>query len=236
MYELDIRSLRRPKQTVHPPSKRRIRETKVSQNPGAVSDFAPTPMSLTACFTSASSAMSMAKATSVSNAARKDTKDAASVTVMCVENDMRKAMNVTPVAERQFTGQSGARQGASTKLVNYQSRTDWVNSESASPRGFNSSNLRSIQWVSNLEFISMVYGQCAEVNYSHLIPEGNRITFWSAGPVSFEVVLAGSPEKGFKYCCIYQPHFFLPDTKLGENVSIGPSETTSKKNNSLVTV
>ena len=102
---LDIRSLRRPKQTVHPPSKRRIKDTNVNQNAGAVSVFKPVPISFTACLTSASSVMSMAKAISVINAARKDTKDAARVTVMCVEKDMRKAMNVTPVADRQTTYQ-----------------------------------------------------------------------------------------------------------------------------------
>jgi hypothetical protein len=33
-------------------------------------------------------------------AARKEVKDAKSVTVTCVEKDKRKAMNVTPVADK----------------------------------------------------------------------------------------------------------------------------------------
>lgn len=95
---LDKRSLRRPKQTVHPPRRRRTSEAKVNQNPGAVSVFAPISRPFIACLTSANRAMSMANAISVINAARKATNDATSVIVMCVENDRRNAINVTAVA------------------------------------------------------------------------------------------------------------------------------------------
>ena len=97
MDALDKRSLRRPKQTVHPPRRRRISDARVSQNPGAKSVFAPISRLLIACLTSAKRAMSMANAISVISAARKATNDATSVMVMCVENDRRNAINVTAV-------------------------------------------------------------------------------------------------------------------------------------------
>ena len=51
-----------------------------------------------ACLTSTNRAISMAKAISVSAAAKNDTMDARSVIVMCVEKDRRSATKVTAVA------------------------------------------------------------------------------------------------------------------------------------------
>ena len=50
------------------------------------------------CFTKTKSAMSTAKAMSVRSAARKEVRDARSVTVTCEEKERRSAMRVTPAA------------------------------------------------------------------------------------------------------------------------------------------
>lgn len=97
--EPDIRSRRRPKQTVHPAKSNKMKDTNVSQKPGAVLVFELTPVSFfISCFTNAKSAMSMAKAMRVMSAARKDTIDASNVTVMCEDKDKSRAMKMTPVA------------------------------------------------------------------------------------------------------------------------------------------
>lgn len=76
-----------------------MKDTNVSQKPGAVLVFELTPVSFfISCFTNAKSAMSIAKAMRVMSAARKDTIDAINVTVMCEDKDKSRAMKMTPVA------------------------------------------------------------------------------------------------------------------------------------------
>lgn len=63
--------------------------------PGAVFVCSITPVSFAIWFfTNTYSAMSMAKAMSVSSAARKDANEARRITVTCVESESRNAMNV----------------------------------------------------------------------------------------------------------------------------------------------
>lgn len=94
-----MRSRRRPKQTVHPASKRRMKATNVIQNPGAVLVCRVTLVSLsTWCLRYTNNAISMAKATMVRRAARNDIKDDKSVTVTWVEHDSKNAMKVTAAA------------------------------------------------------------------------------------------------------------------------------------------
>lgn len=96
------RVLRRPKQTVHPAKRRRTKATSVIQNakrimtpltgrirkesmsdkPGAVFVLVSTPRPFISCRTRAKRAMSIAKATNVTSAARKESSDAISVTII----------------------------------------------------------------------------------------------------------------------------------------------------------
>lgn len=76
-----------------------MNETKVNQNPGAVLVFPSICKSSMACLTSVNRAIWIAKEINVIKAARKDTRDATSVRVTCVENDRRNAMNITAVAD-----------------------------------------------------------------------------------------------------------------------------------------
>lgn len=95
----DMRSLRRPKQTVQPAKSRRMSEAKVSQKPGAV--FVSASISLTffaSWWTNAYNAISAQKAINVRRAAKKDKSDEMRVTVTWVEKEKRKATNVTAVA------------------------------------------------------------------------------------------------------------------------------------------
>jgi len=94
----DMRSRRRPKQTVHPANNRRMKETNVIQKPGAVIVLAPTCSLFISCLTKARRAISMANAIRVNSAARKDISDAMSVTVMWVDRENNSARNVAPVA------------------------------------------------------------------------------------------------------------------------------------------
>jgi len=75
------RDLRRPKQTVHPAKRRRTKATSVIQNAGAVLVLAVIPRPFISCRTRAKRAISIAKATSVTSAARNDTNEATSMTV-----------------------------------------------------------------------------------------------------------------------------------------------------------
>ena len=88
-----------PKQTVQPARSKRMRETNVIQNAGAVlvvkSELFRVP---TSCLTNANSAISIANAMKVRRAARNETRDARRVTVMWVEKERRRAMNDTTVA------------------------------------------------------------------------------------------------------------------------------------------
>ena len=97
-----IRDLRRPKQTVHPARRRRTKATSVIQNakgviissrgqirkellsdkPGAALVLVSTPKPFISWRTRAKRAISIAKATSVTSAARKDSKDATSVRII----------------------------------------------------------------------------------------------------------------------------------------------------------
>jgi len=94
-----MRSLRRPKHTVHPASRRRMKDTKVIQKPALVVVIPWTSGSLlTWCLRNAYSAMSTANAISVKKAAKKDVSDESKVMVTCCEAERSKAMNVTAVA------------------------------------------------------------------------------------------------------------------------------------------
>ena len=67
--------------------------------PGPVSVSASTPSkSPNLCFANANKAISQANATSVRNAARKESREAASVTVVCVEKEHARAKNVNAAA------------------------------------------------------------------------------------------------------------------------------------------
>jgi len=96
---VDMRSRRRPKQTVHPARSNKIKDANVSQKPGPVMVFAPALLSFfICCFTYAKSAMSMENAMRVMSAARKDANDESNVTVICEDKDSRRATKVTAVA------------------------------------------------------------------------------------------------------------------------------------------
>jgi len=96
---LDMRSRRRPKQTVHPASNSKMKDTNVSQKPGAVLVFESMLVSFfISCFTNAKSAMSIANAMRVIRAAKNDIIDASNVSVMWVDKDRIRAMKATPAA------------------------------------------------------------------------------------------------------------------------------------------
>jgi len=95
------RSLRRPKHTVQPARIRRTKVASVSQNPGpgfVLGRADPLARSPIWSLTKAKRAMSMANAIRVRKAARKEVREEKRVTVVWVENERRKAINVTAVA------------------------------------------------------------------------------------------------------------------------------------------
>lgn len=108
MLSLVEREVRWPKQTVKPARIRRIKDTKVSHNPGAVLVVAPISRPCMAFLTSANNAISMAKAIKVMRAAMKDRIDAMRVTVIWVEKDRRNARKVTAAAGRREDRKNGS--------------------------------------------------------------------------------------------------------------------------------
>lgn len=112
------RVLRRPKQTVHPAKRRRTKATSVIQNakrivtpltyrirkesmsdkPGAVLVLVSTPRPFISCRTRAKRTISIAKATNVTSAARKETSDAIRVRIILVDNAKTRATRVIAAA------------------------------------------------------------------------------------------------------------------------------------------
>jgi len=90
--------LRLPKQTTHPARRRRIRETNVIQNPGPGEVVTTTFRSRSSDFTRPKSAMSIANAIKVSNAAKNDSNDATSNSFKWANTLHSNATNATPVA------------------------------------------------------------------------------------------------------------------------------------------
>jgi len=75
-----------------------MRETKVIQKAAAGLVIIPVPSLFNSCWTSAKSAISMANAIRVNNAAKNASRDAIRVTPKWVESPKRNAKNVTIVA------------------------------------------------------------------------------------------------------------------------------------------
>jgi len=78
--------------------KEKKREEGVNDEPGPALVLTVTPRPFISCRTRAKRARSIAKATSVTSAARKETNEATSMTVTCAENASNNATKLTAVA------------------------------------------------------------------------------------------------------------------------------------------